>query len=150
MNARTSFAPGTVLVLVGTKRGLFLLSSADRKTWELNSTGLSGNRIYFATLDQRQGKRIFAADNGDFFGTFLRYSDDFGQSWQEPEQGIQFTPESGEKLINIWTIEPGRPDEPGTLYAGVDPASLWVSTDGGQHWSINTGLANHPTRAQWN
>lgn len=150
MNARSTYPKGTILVLVGTKRGLFLLSSADRKTWEVNDTALRGSRIFFATLDQRQGRRMFAADNGDFFGTFLRYSDDFGQTWQEPEQGIQFSPESGEKLINIWTIEPGRPDEPGTVYAGVDPASLWVSTDGGQHWSINAGLANHPTRSQWN
>jgi photosystem II stability/assembly factor-like uncharacterized protein len=151
MNARVTYPRGTILLLAGTKRGLFLLSSADRKTWEVSQTELGKNRIYFATLDQRQGvHRIFAADNGDFFGTYLRYSDDFGQTWQEPQQGIQFAPESGQKLINIWTIEPGRPDEPGTVYAGIDPASLWISTDGGEHWSINEGLANHPTREQWN
>jgi len=93
---------------------------------------------------------MFATDNGDFFGTFLRYSDDFGQTWHDPEQGIQFSPESGEKLINIWTIEPGRQTEPGTIYAGVDPANLWVSTDSGVHWQVNEGLANHATRSQWN
>jgi len=150
MSDSTTFAPGTVLVLVGTKRGLFLLSSRDRKRWEVNATGLAGRRTYYATLDQRSGHRMFAADNGDFFGTFLRYSDDFGQTWHEPEQGIQFSEESGQKLENIWVIEPGRASEPGTLYAGIDPASLWISTDNGVHWSLNEGLANHPTRDLWN
>lgn len=150
MSETTNFAPGTVLVLVGTKRGLFLLSSRDRKRWEVNATELPGRRTYYATLDQRSGHRMFAADNGDFFGTFLRYSDDFGQTWHEPEQGIQFSEESGQKLENIWVIEPGRANEPGTLYAGIDPANLWVSTDNGVHWSLNESLANHPTRDRWN
>ncbi len=150
MTTTSTFPRGTVLVLVGTKRGLFLLSSHDRKTWETHSTAMHGNRVFYATLDQRQGCRLFAADNGDFFGTFIRYSDDFGQTWHDPEQGIQFSPESGEKLINIWVIELGRPSEPGTLYAGVDPANLWVSTDRGFHWHLNEGLAHHATRDQWN
>ena len=72
MNHRKAYAPGTVLLLVGTKRGLFVLTSRDRETWEVESTALKGRRIFFATLDQRDGQRLFAADNGDFFGTFLR------------------------------------------------------------------------------
>jgi len=149
MSNSTTFASGTVLVLVGTKRGLFLLSSRDRTRWEVNATGLSGSRVFYATLDQRSGHRMFAADNGDFFGSFLRYSDDFGQTWLEPEQGIQFPEESNLKLANIWTVEPGRANEPGTLYAGVDPATLWVSNDNGVHWSLNESLATHPTRDLW-
>src|SRR5436305_3931086 len=146
MNHRKANLPGTVLVLVGTKRGLFLLTSRDRETWEVETTALNGRRIFFATLDQRNGQRLFAAENGDFFGSFLRYSDDFGQTWQEPERGIQFAEESGDKLTNIWVIEPGRANEPEIVYAGVDPASLWVSTDNGKTWEINEGLATHPTR----
>jgi photosystem II stability/assembly factor-like uncharacterized protein len=149
MNSRRTYTPGTVLVLVGTKRGLFLLTSRDRETWEVETTALKGHRIFYATLDQRRSHRLFAADNGDFFGSFLRYSDDFGQTWQEPEKGIQFPEGSQQKLNNIWVIEPGRPNEPGTIYAGIDPASLWASTDGGVHWELNPGLANHPTRERW-
>ena len=144
-----AYTPGTLLLMVGTKRGLFLLTSRDRKTWEVEATTLKGHRVFYATLDQRSGHRLFAADNGDFFGTFLRYSDDFGSTWHEPEQGIQFPEDSQQKLENIWVIEPGRPNEPGTVYAGVDPASLWVSTDSGMHWELNAGLANHPTRESW-
>lgn len=144
-----TYPQGTVMVLVGTKRGLFILTSRDRETWEVQSTALEGTRVYNAVLDQRNGRRLFAADNGDFFGTFLRYSDDFGQTWQEPKQGIAFPEGSNQKLQNIWVIEPGRSNEPGTVYAGVDPASLWISTDSGNTWEMNAGLANHPTRNRW-
>jgi hypothetical protein len=142
---------GETVVLLGTKRGLFVLRSHDRVEWECVPAGLEATHVYNATLDQRGGRqRIFAADNGDFFGTFLRYSDDFGQTWTEPERGIQFPEESGLSLKNIWTIEPGRRSEPDVVYAGVDPASLWVSEDAGVTWSLNAGLAQHPTREQWN
>jgi photosystem II stability/assembly factor-like uncharacterized protein len=144
------YASGTVVLLVGTKRGLIVMTSRDRKTWQVEEPALAGRRIYNAVLDQRAGCRLFAAENGDFFGTFLRYSDDLGQTWQEAEQGIRFSEDSGRKLENIWIIEPGRPDEPETLYAGVAPASLWVSTDRGVSWALNEGLEGHPTREQWN
>src|SRR5579885_2881855 len=150
MSSSSPYPSGTVVLLAGTKRGLFVLSSQDRIHWNVESTALSGTHVYNAILDQRNGKRIFAADNGDFFGTFLRYSDDFGQTWSEPERGIQFSEESGEKLKNIWTIVPGREDEPGTLHVGVDPASLWTSTDNGVTWNLNAGLFEHPTRSEWN
>ncbi|HEV8192573.1 MAG TPA: hypothetical protein VGP82_13985 [Ktedonobacterales bacterium] len=149
MSSSSPYPSGTVVLLAGTKRGLFVLSSQDRKRWNVEATALSGTHVYNAVLDQRSGSRIFATDNGDFFGTFLRYSDDFGQTWQEPERGIQFAEDSGEKLKNIWLIEPGRADEPGTLYVGIDPASLWVSSDNGVTWELNAGLFEHPTRAEW-
>lgn len=149
MSTAQSFTPGTVLIMVGTKRGLLMVSTKDRERWEISAPILKGHRIFNATLDQRHSHRLFAADNNQFFGCFLRYSDDFGQTWHEPEQGIQFSRESGEKLNNIWVIEPGRPNEPDVVYVGVDPASLWVSRDNGVTWEMNVGLAHHPTRARW-
>jgi len=97
----TALRSGETVVLLGTKRGLFTVRSRDRVNWECAPTTLAGTRVYNAALDQRGGRRrIYAADNGDFFGTFLRYSDDFGQTWQEPEQGIQFPEESGLSLAH--------------------------------------------------
>jgi photosystem II stability/assembly factor-like uncharacterized protein len=144
------YPAGTVLLLAGTKRGLFILSSPDRQTWCVDRQVIKGSRVYNAVLDQRDGGRIFAADNGDFFGSFLRYSDDLGQTWQEPRQGVQFPEDSGQKLENIWIIQPGRKEETNTLYAGIDPASLWKSTDGGESWDLVQGLVDHPTRDRWN
>jgi hypothetical protein len=149
MESQRTYPSGTVLLMVSTKRGLFLVSSRDRRNWEVEATALGG-RTFNAALDQRTGKRLFAAENGDFFGSFLRYSDDFGATWHEPERGIEFSEASGRKLTNLWVIEPGRASEPDTIYLGVDPASLWISRDGGVTWDINAGLEAHPTRAEWN
>jgi photosystem II stability/assembly factor-like uncharacterized protein len=140
---------GDTVLLVGTKRGLFQLSSPDREHWTCAAPSLAGHRIFSAVLDQREGARLFAADNDDFFGSFVRYSDDFARTWHEPQRGIAFAEESGESLKNIWTIVPGRSNEPGVVYVGVDPASLWVSRDAGVSWEMNEGLANHPTRSHW-
>ncbi len=144
------FPAGTTVLLAGTKRGLFVLSSTDRQTWTIDEPLLKGHRVYHAVLDQRNGgSRLWATDNGDFYGTFLRYSDDLGATWQEPSRGIKFAEESGLALKNLWEIRPGRSDEPDTLYVGIDPANLWVSRDRGDTWDLNAGLANHPTREKW-
>jgi photosystem II stability/assembly factor-like uncharacterized protein len=127
------------------------MTSRDRKTWTCEAPSFKGFRVFWGILDQRAGgHRLFAAQNGDFFGTFLPYSDDFGQTWNEPEQGIQFPEGGNDKLVNICTVEPGRADEQGTLFAGVDPASLWETHDNGVTWELNQGLFNHPTRPTWN
>jgi hypothetical protein len=149
MAAQHLYPQGTVMLALGTKRGLFLVTSQDRVQWDVHPTTLQGQRIFYALVDQRAGCRLFAAENGDFFGSFVRYSDDFGQTWQEPKRGIQFPAGSSLKLKNIWMIEPGRPDEPDIVYAGVDPASLWVSSDRGETWEPNAALLSHPTRDRW-
>jgi len=146
---KRKYPKGTVLLSVGTKRGLFLLSSKDRRSWKVEGPYLAGHRIFHATLDQRNGPRLFAADNGDFFGSFLRYSDDFARTWQEPRTGIAFIEGSGLSLKNIWIIEPGRASEPKTMHCGVDPAALFTSHDGGETWEMNQGLQGHHTRARW-
>ena len=149
MNHPKACSPGTILVLVGTKRGLFLLTSRDRETWEVETTALKGTSHFLRGSRSAQRPAAVRSRKRRLFGSFLRYSDDFGQTWHDQEDGIRFPEEGQQKLENIWTIVPGRPNEAGTVYAGIDPASLWVSTDGGVHWEINAGLANHPTRDQW-
>jgi hypothetical protein len=151
LSGSSPYRPGTTLLAVGTKRGLFLMTSRDRTTWSVEAPSFKGYRVFWGILDQRAGgHRLFAAQNGDFFGTFLPYSDDFGTTWQEPAQGIQFPEGGSDKLNNIWTVVPGRAEEPGTLFAGIDPASLWETHDNGVTWEPNEGLLNHPTRPTWN
>lgn len=151
MNRQYPYPPGTIMLLVGTRRGLFLVTSQDRRRWCIEATRLETypNRIFYATFDTRNHYRIYAADNGDFFGSFIRYSDDFGQTWREPRQGIQFPRGGPLSLQDIWIIQPGRPDEPEVLYAGTDPACLWMSEDGGETWEVNSALLSFPQREQW-
>src|SRR5581483_8844605 len=127
-----NLSDGTVLLLVGTKRGLFAFTSKDRRKWDMvEQPMLQASTVYNGILDQRVSPRMYAADNQGFFGAFVKYSDDFGKTWQTPSKGIEFPESTGRKLANIWLIQPGRDSEPETMYVGVDPASLWTSTDRG-------------------
>jgi hypothetical protein len=49
----TPFKTGSILLLVGTKQGLFLLSSADRHQWQIEKTHLGdrSSSIYYAIFD---------------------------------------------------------------------------------------------------
>jgi hypothetical protein len=84
------------------------------------------------------------------WGGVLRSSEDFGRIWTQPESAnVEFPVETGAALKQIWKIRPGRRDEPGVLYCGVEPAALFESRDGGETWTLNRGLYDHPHRARW-
>ncbi len=83
-----NLSDGTVLLLVGTRRGLFAFTSSDRRNWELSKGPmLGGSPVYNGILDQRSSPRMYAAENQGFFGSFVKYSDDFGETWKEPDKG---------------------------------------------------------------
>lgn len=149
--AKKGYPAGTAVLLAGTKRGLFLFTSKDRVEWRSEGSILPGNgQIYNAILDTRSDPpRLFAADNHFVFGAQVRYSDDFGGTWHEASKHIAFPQGSGESVENVWIVQPGRASEPGIVYAGIDPASLWISEDRGETWAPNQGILDHPTRTQW-
>ncbi len=136
------------IILAGTKKGLFLFSSPDRARWELAGPFQSGREINHALYDARNG-RIYATANDAWFGCEMVCSSDLGASWTAARQNPAFPENSGLKLERLWHIEPGRASEPEVLYAGVAPAALFRSEDGGQTWNELTTLTEHPTRPQW-
>jgi photosystem II stability/assembly factor-like uncharacterized protein len=149
-DARPQPAPGDVLVLVGTTKGAFLVSSdGDRKKWRIDGPHFRGEAVYAIALDQRAGRRrMFASTQSMHWGSVLRASDDFGATWTAPErQNIKFPEGSDLALKQIWQIAPGV--EADTLYAGVEPSCLFVSCDAGETWTAVDGLLNHPHRPQW-
>jgi photosystem II stability/assembly factor-like uncharacterized protein len=140
---------GEFLLSVGTAKGLFLLTSdRSRSKWKVDGPHLPGMEINHAVFDRRTGN-IFATANNPWFGSRVCFSKDFGQSWIDSEQSPSFTPESGLKLDRVWHIEPGREEESGVLYAGVAPAALFRSDDGGSTWQEMKGLTSHPSRERW-
>jgi len=144
--------PGDVLLLVGTMKGAFLLRSGPaRETWEMGGPYFPGSAVYAMAWDGRNGRhRIWAGPHSMHWGGLLRSSDDFGQSWTNPEEAnVKFPEGTGAALKQIWQIVPGRASEPDTLYCGVEPAALFVSQDAGDSWRLQEGLWNHPQRAQW-
>jgi photosystem II stability/assembly factor-like uncharacterized protein len=143
---------GDVLLLTGTMKGAFVLRSDQaRQDWELGGPYFPGRAIYAMAYDDRNGrKRLWAAVNSSFWGSYLSSSDDFGKTWTEPETyGVKFPEGSESSVKQIWQIALGHKDEPDTLYCGVEPAALFKSTDAGESWSLVQGLYDHPHRSQW-
>lgn len=142
---------GDFLLLVGTIKGAFILrSNAQRTRWEVGGPYFHGQTVYSLAWDCRAGQRRIWASTQSFWGATLRFSDDYGKSWTNPQESpIHFPPDTGASLKNIWQIALGRPDEPRTLYCGVDPAALFESRDAGETWTLHRGLFDHPHRPRW-
>lgn len=136
------------ILFAGTKKGLFLFSSQDRKRWQMDGPFQNGREINHAIYDGRSG-RIYATANDSWFGCELVWSPDCGKSWNTAKQNPAFPETSGLKLERIWHIEPGRASEPSVLFAGVAPAALFRTDDGGQTWNEVQSLTQHPSRPKW-
>ncbi|HWC02214.1 MAG TPA: exo-alpha-sialidase [Methylomirabilota bacterium] len=144
--------PGDVVLLVGTAKGLFVLRAAGRRRrWELGGPYQAGRAVYTAALDTRAGRqRLWAGVASLHWGAVISRSDDWGRTWHEPpEANVRFPAESGLSLKQVWQITPGRADEPDRLFAGVEPAALFESTDAGATWTPVRGLLDHPHRERW-
>lgn len=139
-----------VVILVGTQKGAFFFhSDENRQDWRMTGPHLGGWEVYSLLGDSRFGPRIYAGTCHFVYGPTVRYSDDFGETWEQVVSGPQYGEESGFTLKRIWQIVPGHPSEPDTLYAGVEEAGLFVSHDRGMTWTERTGLTAHPTRPGW-
>lgn len=141
---------GDVLVMVGTRKGSFLFSSdTSRKRWELSGPHFPGSDVFHMIYDARDGGQILAAVNHMVWGSDVQRSKDLGGTWLSAEQQPRFDDQSGRTVSRLWHLEPGRVGETGVIYAGVEPAALFKSEDGGVTWREVVGLSNHATRDQW-
>jgi len=133
-------------LVVGTKKGLFLLEGEPGSRFEVKARAFAGQPIDHATRDRRTG-RLLAAVSSPFYGPKIFYTDgDPAGEWEQAE-GVAL-PEGGqEALERIWVITPGEAD--GTVYAGGDPGVLFESDDGGAAWELNAGLWEQPSRPKW-
>lgn len=140
-----------VVLLVGTQKGLFRLESApDRRQWRMDGPLIPGYEVLHAWLDPRSPGIGYAATHHEVWGAHLYRTADAGRSWQ-PLESVPAYPSDrhGSRLKAIWHVAPGLPEEPRALYAGIDPAGLFVSQDGAETWTPVDSLNNHPTRTTW-
>jgi photosystem II stability/assembly factor-like uncharacterized protein len=124
-----------------------LRSDADRRRWEVDGPLLDGWGVFHAVIDPRDGT-LYAAANHLVYGPTLQRSTDGGATWTR-SQKLGLPRDSGLTLNATWHIEPGRLDEPETMYLGADPGVLFRSDDRGETWKVNRGLLEHPTRQRW-
>jgi photosystem II stability/assembly factor-like uncharacterized protein len=138
----------TTLLLIGTRKGGFVATADEgRATWTLGPPILKGSEVNHVSYVG--DGRIIAAGKSSWWGPAVQISDDGGQTWRDPSSGIRFAEGRGHSVDRIWFVK-RDPRTRGRVYAGVDPAALFVSDDGGDNWREVTSLTDHPTRDKWN
>jgi photosystem II stability/assembly factor-like uncharacterized protein len=173
-----------VRVLVGTRKGAFILTSdGKRERWDISGPHFAGWEIYHLKGSPADSNRLYASQSSGWFGQIIQRSDDGGKTWHQPgtPAGEQMTtpegfpkgesnkfvydtsPETGKPLTThqwydgtphpwefkrVWHLEPSLND-PDTVYAGVEDAALFRSTDGGKSWHEIPGLRGHGSGDKW-
>ncbi len=149
-----------VRVLIGTRKGAFV-ASADgaRKTWNIEGPFFGGWEIYHVTGSPADPDRLFASQSTGWFGQIIQRSDDAGRTWNPVGNDFRYegvpgthqwydgTPHPWE-FARVWHLEPS-PTDADTIYAGVEDAALFRSTDGGMNWSELQGLREHGSGSSW-
>jgi BNR/Asp-box repeat len=149
-----------VRVLVGTRKGAFILTSdGTRKRWDVSGPHFGGWEIYHVAGSPADPDRLYASQSTSWFGQLIQRSDDGGGTWQPvgnefsydgvpgTHQWYDGTPHPWE-FARVWHLEPSLTD-PDTVYAGVEDAALFRSVDGGQSWHELSGLRDHDSGASW-
>jgi len=149
-----------VRVLVGTRKGAFILTSDGRREdWAVSGPHFGGWEIYHVSGSPAAPDRLYASQSGGWFGQVIQRSDDGGATWDtvgnefayegDPgtHQWFDGTPRPWE-FKRVWHLEPSLTD-PDTVYAGVEDASLFRSVDGGQSWHELAGLRGHSSGPLW-
>ena len=149
-----------VRVLVGTRKGAFILTSdGKREKWDVSGPHFAGWEIYHLKGSPADPNRLYASQSSGWFGQMIQRSNDGGKTWEPvgnkfvydgvpgTHQWYDGTPHPWE-FKRVWHLEPSLTD-PDTVYAGVEDAALFRTTDGGQTWHELPGLRGHGTGPHW-
>jgi photosystem II stability/assembly factor-like uncharacterized protein len=147
-------------VLVGTRKGAFILTSDGRRqNWQVSAPQFGGWQFYHLKGSPADPNRIYASQSSDWFGQTMQRSSDGGKTWETvgnkflydgipgTHQWYDGTPHPWE-FKRVWHLEPSLTD-PDTVYAGVEDAAIFRSSDAGASWQDLAGLRNHSTGNRW-
>jgi hypothetical protein len=132
-------------VLLGTKKGLFVLEGSPGSGFDVTARAFAGEPVEYAVRDPRSG-RLLASVTSAFYGPKIWSTDDPAGEWEQAS-GVALPERGDEALKRIWVIVCGERD--GQLFAGGDPGVLFESADGGASWELVRSLWDHPTRPRW-
>jgi photosystem II stability/assembly factor-like uncharacterized protein len=140
------------VLLIGTRKGLVTARSGrGRREWNVEPIQFANKEVYAVGVDPRGDRpRLFAGVGTGHWGSFLVHSDDLGRTWVETERTPLAFPEStGTALVRVWQVQAAGDNQPGVVFAGVEPHALFRSDDGGLSFALVEGLWNHPHRPEW-
>jgi photosystem II stability/assembly factor-like uncharacterized protein len=140
-----------VRVLVGTRKGAFILTSdGKRQEWDITGPHFGGWEIYHLKGSPADPNRLYASQSTGWFGQLIQRSDDGGKTWEPVGNEFVYDGVPGThqwydgtqhpwEFKRVWYLEPSATD-PDTVYAGVEDAALFRSNDGGRTWQELPGL----------
>jgi photosystem II stability/assembly factor-like uncharacterized protein len=149
-----------VRVLVGTRKGAFVLESdGKRQKWDVSGPHFGGWEIYHLKGSPADPNRLYASQSSGWFGQIIQRSNDGGKTWEAVGNKFVYDGVPGThqwydgtshpwEFKRVWHLEPSLTD-PDTVYAGVEDAALFRTTDGGQNWSEMPGLRGHGSGPHW-
>ena len=142
---------GTVCVLLGTRKGAFILRGNEARTrWEVSAPHFFGNVVSHFVSDPRQPSTLLAAARTGHLGPTIFHSHDGGKTWTESSQPPAFPKKEGGQVVEttFW-LTPGHPSQPGRWYCGTSPLGLFRSDDAGATWESVTGFNENPNYDKW-
>jgi photosystem II stability/assembly factor-like uncharacterized protein len=153
---RVSVTTGSIggmatVLLIGTKKGLWIGTSEDRTTWDIKGPQFAMQAVAGCAIDTRgAAPRLLVGASSEHWGPSVSWSDDLGASWHENSTpAIKFPEDTEASLEQVWQITPDLDGRDGVVWAGSQPSALWRSEDGGQTFDLVRGLWDHPHRPSW-
>jgi photosystem II stability/assembly factor-like uncharacterized protein len=149
-----------VRVLVGTRKGAFVLTSDGRRDrWDISGPFFAGWEIYHLKGSPADPDRLYCSQGTGWFGQLIQRSNDGGKSWEPVGNKFVYDGVAGThqwydgtqhpwEFARVWHLEPSLTD-PDTVYAGVEDAAMFRTTDGGQNWQELPGLRTHQSGPSW-
>ncbi len=153
-NALPKPAKGRVSLLIGTRKGAFILNGDKaRHKWKMSDGMFIGGVIHHLMLDPRDKQTLLMAARTGHLGPTIYRSTDMGKTWQEAKVPPAFPKapegEKGEVLHHNFWLAPGHVSEPNVWYVGSSPPGLFRSEDCGVTWEPVQGFNEHPQRSAW-
>ena len=148
-------------MLVGTRKGAFVLEAdGKRDRWDVSGPHFAGWEIYHVKGSPADPNRLYASQSSRWFGQVIQRSDDGGKTWEPVGNKFEYdgvpgthqwydgTPHPWE-FKRVWHLEPSLSD-PDTVYAGVEDAALFRSTDGGSRWhELSPSRCQRASSSEW-
>src|SRR5256712_4448082 len=134
-----------VRLLVGTRKGAFILTSDGKRTeWKISGPHFAGWEIYHLKGSPVDPNQLYASQTSGWFGQMVQRSNDGGETWETVGNEFVYDGVPGThqwydgtqhpwEFKRVWHLEPSLTDTD-IVFAGAEDAALFRTADGGKTW----------------